>query len=221
MAKSVSSIAKLHVALTVEERNLFSVAFKNVIGNKRASWRIVSSIQQKEKNAGKFHCVQKSMQYQAKIELEIVSICNEVINLIENYLLPYHTDLESEVFYYKMKGDYLRYLVEIQPSDHSASKSRQAYQHALSVAEGGLPATNPIRLGVALNFSVFYYEVANRPDLACKMAKDAFDAAIVELDTLTEESYKDSTVIMQLMRDGNTLWTSDVLEDEDIDSEWK
>jgi 14-3-3 protein epsilon len=59
---------------------------------------------------------------------------------------------------------------------------------------------------------VFYYEIMNQPDEACKLAKDAFDAAIAELDTLNEESYKDSTLIMQLLRDNLTLWTSDMHE---------
>ena len=66
-----------------------------------------------------------------------------------------------------------------------------------------------IRLGLALNYSVFHYEIRNEPDKACSLAKSAFDDAIAELDTLSEESYKDSTLIMQLLRDNLTLWTTD------------
>ncbi len=50
----------------------------------------------------------------------------------------------------------------------------------------------------------------NKPQQACHVAKQAFDDAIAELDTLNEESYKDSTLIMQLLRDNLTLWRSDV-----------
>merc|ERR1711998_798817 len=80
---------------------------------------------------------------------------------------------------------------------------------AQKVAEADLVVTHPIRLGLALNFSVFQYEVLQNPDEACKMAREAFESAIAELDNVAEDSYKDSTLIMQLLRDNLTLWTSD------------
>jgi len=112
-------------------------------------------------------------------------------------------------------GDYHRYLAEFATGDKrkdSADKSLEAYKAASDVAVTELPPTHPIRLGLALNFSVFYYEILNSPDRACHLAKQAFDDAIAELDTLSEESYKDSTLIMQLLRDNLTLWTSDMQE---------
>merc|ERR1711944_397691 len=84
-----------------------------------------------------------------------------------------------------------------------------AYKKAMEIAESGLLVTHPIRLGLALNFSVFYYEVLNMPEEACCMARKAFEDAIAELDNVSEDSYKDSTLIMQLLRDNLTLWTSD------------
>ena len=62
---------------------------------------------------------------------------------------------------------------------------------------------------------MFHYEVKNSPDKACHLAKQAFDDAIAELDTLPEDSYKDSTLIMQLLRDNLTLWTSDMEDEKD------
>merc|ERR1712216_838683 len=111
-----------------------------------------------------------------------------------------------------MKGDYHRYLAEFQSADkrkESSSSALESYQQASTIASSDLPPTHPIRLGLALNFSVFYYEILNSPDRACHIAKQAFDDAIAELDTLSEESYKDSTLIMLLLRDNLTLWTSD------------
>jgi len=96
----------------------------------------------------------------------------------------------------------------------AAEDAKAAYQEAQKIAIGkddeeGLPPTHPIRLGLALNYSVFFYEILNSPDKACELAKSAFDDAIAELDQLHEESYKDATLIMQLLRDNLTLWTSD------------
>merc|ERR1712146_283924 len=96
----------------------------------------------------------------------------------------------------------------------SSAEALEAYNSASTIANQGLAPTHPIRLGLALNFSVFYYEILNSPDRACHLAKLAFDDAIAELDTLSEESYKDSTLIMQLLRDNLTLWTSDQPGDE-------
>ncbi|KAJ7014610.1 hypothetical protein NC653_004044 [Populus alba x Populus x berolinensis] len=101
-----------------------------------------------------------------------------------------------------------------------SSKDRENFVYVAKLAEqaerydaSDLSPTHPIRLGLALNFSVFYYEIMNSPERACHLAKQAFDEAISELDTLSEESYKDSTLIMQLLRDNLTLWTSDIPED--------
>ena len=119
-----------------------------------------------------------------------------------------------------MKGDYHRYLAEVatgEDRDLIMADSEKAYQEAVEIARANMQPTHPIRLGLALNFSVFYYEILNSPEKACKLAKQAFDDAIAELDTLSEESYKDSTLIMQLLRDNLTLWTSDTHDGDDGD----
>lgn len=83
--------------------------------------------------------------------------------------------------------------------------SQKAYSEAFEIAKSQMQPTHPIRLGLALNFSVFYYEILNSPERACHLAKQAFDDAIAELDSLNEDSYKDSTLIMQLLRDNLTV----------------
>ena len=111
-----------------------------------------------------------------------------------------------------MKGDYYRYIAEFTEGEgktNAANNAHDAYKEAMGVASTDLAVTHPIRLGLALNFSVFHYEVLNNPEEACKMARQAFEDAIAELDSVSEDSYKDSTLIMQLLRDNLTLWTSD------------
>ncbi|KAK8955762.1 14-3-3-like protein D [Platanthera guangdongensis] len=218
MVDAMKNVAKLDVELTVEERNLLSVGYKNVIGARRASWRILSSIEQKEEAKGNELHVKRIREYRQKVELELSNICSDIMAVIDEHLSPSASAGESSVFYHKMKGDYFRYLAEFKigtDRKEAAEQSLKAYQTASSAAEADLSPTHPIRLGLALNFSVFYYEIMNSPERACHLAKQAFDEAISELDTLSEESYKDSTLIMQLLRDNLTLWTSDIGEDGD------
>jgi len=217
MVEAMKKVASLDVELTVEERNLLSVAYKNVIGARRASWRIISSIEQKEDNRGNEIHVQRIKEYRAKVDKELSNICGDILNVLDQHLIVTATSGESKVFYYKMKGDYHRYLAEFAagtPRKEAAENSLLAYKAASDIAGTELPPTHPIRLGLALNFSVFYYEILNSPDRACQLAKQAFDDAIAELDTLSEDSYKDSTLIMQLLRDNLTLWTSDMSNDD-------
>ncbi|EES14338.1 hypothetical protein BDA96_07G241400 [Sorghum bicolor] len=214
MEKVVAAAASSE--LTVEERNLLSVAYKNVIGARRASWRIVSSIEHKEETRGAAGHAAAARGYRARVEAELSGICAGILRLLDDRLVPAAAAVDAKVFYLKMKGDYHRYLAEFKTAAErkdAADSTLAAYQAAQDIAVKELPPTHPIRLGLALNFSVFYYEILNSPDRACSLAKQAFDEAISELDTLGEESYKDSTLIMQLLRDNLTLWTSDMQED--------
>ncbi|XP_019182845.1 PREDICTED: 14-3-3 protein 1-like [Ipomoea nil] len=200
--------------LTVEERNLLSVAYKNVIGSLRAAWRIVSSIEHKEESRKNDDHVVLVKDYRSRvIESELSAVCAQILNLLDRHLIPSAAASEPKVFYLKMKGDYHRYLAEFKVGNErkeAAEETMLAYKAAQDVAVADLAPTHPIRLGLALNFSVFYYEILNAVEKACGMAKQAFEEAIAELDTLGEESYKDSTLIMQLLRDNLTLWTSDM-----------
>jgi hypothetical protein len=191
--------------LDVEERNLLSVAYKNVVGSKRASWRTLS---------GGFDDADQALieKYKDLVEKELEAICIEVVKtlLSDNLLKTVNGKQdETEVFYLKMCGDYYRYLAEFRPNSDYAAKSKDFYSKAMEVASEHLQETHPTRLGLALNFSVCYYEILKEPEKACELAKKSFDAAIEKLDTLNDASYKDSTLIMQLLRDNLTLWTSE------------
>jgi len=207
--------------LSNEERNLLSVAYKNVVGARRSSWRVISSIEQKTESSERKQAMAR--EYRQKVEAELKEICKDVLSLLDDYLVFNSSADESKVFYLKMKGDYYRYLAEVVSSDNTSDKdnkkkvvddSEQAYAEAFKKAQDTMQPTHPIRLGLALNYSVFFYEIKNSPDQACHLAKQAFDDAIAELDTLNEDSYKDSTLIMQLLRDNLTLWTSDNQDDQ-------
>merc|ERR1711979_36264 len=151
-------------------------------------------------------------EYCASVEAELQKICDTILGLLDNSLIKKASGGESKVFYQKMKADYYRYIAEFtegKAKTDAADSAEKAYADAAAVAEKDLAVTHPIRLGLALNYSVFMYEVLSNPDEACKVARTAFEDAIAELDNVAEDSYKDSTLIMQLLRDNLTLWTSD------------
>jgi len=212
MASHMEEVGNCPDELSVEERNLLSVAYKNAVGSRRAAWRIITSVEQKEKSKGNEDQAKYAKEYCGKVGAELQKICDTILKLLDSKLIGKAANDESKVFYQKMKADYYRYIAEFTEGDKkagAAESARAAYAEAAAVAEKGLAVTHPIRLGLALNYSVFMYEVLSNPDEACKMARTAFEDAIAELDNVAEDSYKDSTLIMQLLRDNLTLWTSD------------
>jgi 14-3-3 protein epsilon len=102
MMEYMKKVAIQSGELTVDERNMFSVAYKNVIGARRASWRIVSSLEQKEEGKGNATHLSCIKEYHSKIEKELEGICNDVLQILSDSLLPKATTGESKVFYYKM-----------------------------------------------------------------------------------------------------------------------
>jgi len=212
MAEHMKKVGQSGKALEVEERNLLSVAYKNAVGSRRASWRIVTSVEQKETSKGNKDQAAWAKEYVTKVETELDKICNEILALLAGPLIEKADSAESKVFYHKMSGDYYRYIAEFKTAEaktEAANSAKKSYNEAMEVAKKDLLVTSPIRLGLALNFSVFHYEVLGEPEEACKMARTAFEDAIAELDNVAEDSYKDSTLIMQLLRDNLTLWTSE------------
>jgi len=118
----------------------------------------------------------------------------------------YKFKLEAQTFFLKMLGDYWRYLSEAEASDGSINSADKNYSSAWTMAKSFMPPTHPTRLGLALNSSVFVQEIQKDTKKAQKIAKEAFESAIQSLDTLNDTSYKDSTLIMQLLRDNLTIW---------------
>ena len=156
--------------LSVEDRNLLSVAYKNCVGTKRTSWRILDTLEKKEK--AKSDNDQKHLllvtEFKKTVEKELDTICKEIIQTLDEVLIANSKEASSKVFYLKMKGDYYRYIAEY--SSNSENKDEgvpqaafEAYSKANDIASAEMETTDPIRLGLALNFSVFYYEIRNDP----------------------------------------------------------
>lgn len=207
--------------LTVEERNLISVAYKNRTNNLRSSWRIVDTLEKMEaSSATPSQRVGLIRSQREKIEQELADICLDIVHLLDRRLLPAATagDDEERVFYAKMKGDYYRYLAEFaqkKDRDRYAEESLLAYKHAYKDATATLEALHPTRLGLALNFSVFFHDVRKSPERACHLAKSALDDAVRAIVTLALEStsIRDSLMILQLLKDDLILWAQEIQTD--------
>jgi len=199
MCTIMKKLVHMKQELTDEERNLLSVAYKNSIGVRRAAWRALRSEEYKGK--------QVIVLFEKHIEPEFNGLCNEISELLTSTLIAGATNSSAKVFYNKMAGDYARYQAEFQPDDTKYGQAaKDFYETATQVAHQNLHPTDPIRLGLALNYSVCYFEVLKEPEKAINNAKTAFDDAIKKLDGLDESSYKDATAILQLIRDNLTLW---------------
>lgn len=212
MERLVESKLARKSGLTPDQRNLLSVAYKNVVGAKRSSWRVLNEDNQFDAD----DLVQK---YKKRVEKELQETCNQILKVLKDLSEQNSERLKNEenaetklklqecqVFYLKMIGDYYRYLTEAFPLDEYKTKCNDFYNDAMKIAEEALEATHPTRLGLALNYSVCHYEILNQPKDACDLAKKAFDDAIEKLDSLSDVSYRDSTLIMQLLRDNLTIW---------------
>jgi len=221
----VSHMVKVGAELNSEERNLLSVGFKNAVGARRTALREIVKMMQTEKPEF-LPCVEA---HKSGVELELKGKCEEVLALLNSSdgggltaTASASGDAEGFVFYGKMEGDYHRYLAEflLQEPLHSthAQKAYEAYYKSYEKASSALPATCAIRLGLALNFSVFYYEVYRKAPEACNLARASLDAAIQALEQLPSQGlsqeemqriHEDSRSILELLQQNLVLWNTE------------
>ena len=153
--------------VTSDERNLLSVAFKNLISSKRAACRTIAAIEQNPKYSKYTDALAT---YKASIETKLTADCQSIIDMITKKVLSKPSDGESKAFFVKMVGDYYRYIAENAKGalmEQVKQKALKAYEEANQIT---LPPCNPIKLGLALNFSVFHYEVMKNHKAACELA---------------------------------------------------
>lgn len=193
-------------SLTTDERNLLSVAFKNLVSQQRTAIRTITAIEQNQKYQ-KF--AGGMAEYKKKIEEELYRNCDEIINLIKSEVLAKAAEDESRAFFLKMIGDYCRYIAESAKDQRLEATKTQAlssYLEACQIAEKSLNACNSIRLGLALNFSVFHYEVMTDVKKACELGDKALQDALDKLDECDEETFRDAQSIIELLRENLALW---------------
>ena len=217
MVKAINKFVELDPKLTKDERNILSAGYKNIISDKRSSWRLLNSMEKKEekKNTAQSGYIREVKE---NIERELNQICDDIQKIIDKYLVPNANDSETKVFFLKLKGDYYRYKCEFASGkdfDDACENARKVYEEAYEIAKKDIPITNSTRLGLALNFSVFYYEIKGEKDKACEIARNAFDESMKVLDDLEKSKAKDTLLIIQLLKENLILWTNEMGEEEE------
>jgi len=190
---------------STEERNLLSVGFKNQIGSKRTAIRTISAIEQNPKYSQYSNALQG---YKKRIESELYNQCIQIVDNVKDSCMQVASTDESRAFFQKMMGDYYRYVAENAQGDQLETVKQgalQNYEAAQSTCQS-LNACNPIRLGLALNFSVFHYEVMNNHKKACELGELALSEALEKIDDVDEETFRDAKSIIELLKENLSLW---------------
>ena len=197
-----------------DERNLLSVAFKNLISSKRAACRTIAAIEQNPKYS-KFSDALGS--YKQSIETKLQGDCQRIVDMINKHVLQKTCDGEPKAFFVKMVGDYYRYIAENAKGDNLEQVKQSALAAYNQANEITLPPCNPIKLGLALNFSVFHYEVMKNHKAACDLADKALQDALDKIDELEEDDFRDAKSIIELLKENLTLWREEEEDANQID----
>lgn len=196
--------------LTTDERNMFSICFKNLTGKRRSGIRTVNAHMADEASQKIPERMTKLAELKETLCKELDTICKEVITMIDNRLMPVADDAMSRVFYFKLKADYYRYSVEFKENqeerEEGAAQAKKAYDSAMEIALLSLHKAHPVYLGLVLNYSVFLYEIAGERYEAVDFADKAFKEAVELVDDLIEDDYSEATLILQLLKDNTAMW---------------
>jgi len=212
MVNTMKKVIELNAELSNDERNLLSVAYKNIIGSRRNGLRMIAAILEHENGRGNNLRVEQLQKYRETILSELEKYCNELIGLVDSSLLPASKNAESRVFYQKLKADYFRYICESRTDENKqepALKAQDCYEAAMQIAKSDIPPHRPTSLGLILNYSVFLYEIIGKKQDAIELAQKTYNDCSASVEDNSDGSYSEATMILQLLRDNVQLWTQD------------
>jgi 14-3-3 protein epsilon len=209
---SLNAIIATDAALNSDERNLLSVAYKALTGTRRSALRTVNAFLEDDSIKAIPERVAQLTSLKTKLVGELDGYCTELIALTDSKLLPAAADASTKVFYEKLKADYYRYSVEFKNEAdrrEGSDKAKTSYESAIAIATAELTKADPAYLGLALNYSVFLYEIIGKKQEAIDLADKSFKEAVDGLDALDEAQYSEATLILQLLKDNVALWNEE------------
>ena len=208
MFKYINKYVELDPKLSKEERNILCSGYKYIISGKRNSLRILNNIE--KRNTYQLAYIKEIRE---NIEKELYQILLDIEKMLDKYLIPNAIDIENKVFYLKLKADFMRYKCEVsygKELDDIISKTEKIYKEANDIANKELMISNSTRLGLALNYSVFFYDIKKMKEEAINIAKNAFDDAMKILDNLEISKAKDTLLIIQMLKENLIFWCNEI-----------
>ena len=213
----IKEFIKLNPKLEKEECDIISTGFKNMISDKRSSWFTLQSMERKEKKKKK-NTLKEIKEIKNHIENEIRETCKELQDLIDKELLPKNEEDEILVFLYKLKADYFRYICEFAEGNElldNLIKAEEFYKKAYEIADKKLPIINCNRVSVALNYAIFLYETKKDKKNGFDIAQNTFKESMKFIEDLEKPKYRDTLLIIQLLKENIIFWNSEMGEEEE------
>lgn len=224
MTICIKNIIEINQKLNAEQRNYFSYAYKNFLTEKRNRLNVISSLLKKQdnntnKDNDNKHVLLKELK--SSLQAEIYQLVNEVILIIDQYLLPNGNTTEDIIFYNKMKADYYRYLIEMEikgeNDENFLELAENCYKEAYNKAEKELPTFDYIRLNTSLNYSIFLAEVKGNKEQAINIATNTISLIDKSYNEIQIEDNKVSLLVLQMIQENLVLWTNGNLEIEEAE----
>jgi hypothetical protein len=194
----------------IDDQNAIARICKGSMDALRKAWKSVYLAEQKERGKGRDDRSTPLLDYRKRLEASITDLAKETIEMVHKKLIVRAKDASIRGLLFKMAGDFWRYLAEIQRGydrRESANKALAAYQEAedLIVASTGPAAA--VRLALLLNMAIFRFEILSEPDEALELARKAYDEGIAAIDSLREEAYADSILLLQMIHRTMAAWS--------------
>ena len=213
----IKEFRKLNPKIEKEECDIISTGFKNMISEKRSSWFTLQSMERKEKKKKK-NTIKEIKEIKNHIENEIRETCKELQDLVDKELLPKNEEDEVLVFLYKLKADYFRYICEFAEGNElldNLIEAEEFYKKAYEIADKKLPIINCNRVSVALNYAIFLYETKKDKKNGFDIAQNTFKESMKFIEDLEKPKYRDTLLIIQLLKENIIFWNSEMGEEEE------
>lgn len=196
--------------ITIDDFNAISRICKGQIDGLRKAWKQIYLNEQKERGKGRDDRTTPLLEFRKQLEAKISDLARDIIDVVQKKLVNRTNDTAMRGLLFKMAGDYWRYLAEVQRGydrRESANKALSAYQEAEDLIVACTGAAAASRLALMLNMSMFKFEILSEPDEALDMLKKAYDEGIACVDSLHEEAYADSILMLQIIHRTIFAWS--------------